>query len=540
MTWPRRWRSTGPTRPRPIVIASDGEARFAAALHVITVPETHPQLGFVLAAMAGHLFGYEAALAIDAQARPLREARAAIEDAVGDSVATDGDDLLALAAARPHCGRPAVLRRPAQPCLRRPPRGEHRGAAGLVVPLRVGHRAARGLPSRARQASARRPSWSTTSPPRSPSGIEELTRPVDAIKHQAKTVTVGISRSDETLLQPALVQAVLAAGTSRDRLTYKTLRTLADLDPAVAEVTGWIRYELDGDAEDGEVPMSVVDRGGIALDIPSRAERAGVLRGTKHTRGPRAAGVRHPGPGRRPHRRDRAGDEGRPRHRPHVAARAVPRPRGRGHRARAPCRGTATVGRPSAMRCSRPSRRSGRICSPRVPTADLLVAAAGRAGQPLAYHVAGRQRDRHRRRPLRDRAHARGIRAHTRRCARGCSPSDERAYCDLRADPTERYAARFAAKEAVLKAMGVGVGACKWTRDRSGAGRGRRALACRLHGGAVRLAEERGIGSWLLTMTHTSHTAEAIAVALGPHDPDRHARRDGGDRRGRARTGRRY
>ena len=31
-------------------------------------------------------------------------------------------------------------------------------------------------------------------------GIEELTRPVDAIKHQAKTVTVGISRSDEGLL----------------------------------------------------------------------------------------------------------------------------------------------------------------------------------------------------------------------------------------------------------------------------------------------------------------------------------------------------
>ena len=37
--------------------------------------------------------------------------------------------------------------------------------------------------------------------------IEELTRPVDAIKHQAKTVTVGISRSDESLLQVPLVAA---------------------------------------------------------------------------------------------------------------------------------------------------------------------------------------------------------------------------------------------------------------------------------------------------------------------------------------------
>jgi len=41
--------------------------------------------------------------------------------------------------------------------------------------------------------------------------IEQLTRPIDAIKHQAKTVTVGISRSDETLLRVPLVQEVLAA-----------------------------------------------------------------------------------------------------------------------------------------------------------------------------------------------------------------------------------------------------------------------------------------------------------------------------------------
>ena len=40
--------------------------------------------------------------------------------------------------------------------------------------------------------------------------IEELTRPIDAIKHQAKTVTVGISRSDEGVVDRALVQATLA------------------------------------------------------------------------------------------------------------------------------------------------------------------------------------------------------------------------------------------------------------------------------------------------------------------------------------------
>jgi holo-[acyl-carrier protein] synthase len=89
----------------------------------------------------------------------------------------------------------------------------------------------------------------------------------------------------------------------------------------------------------------------------------------------------------------------------------------------------------------------------------------------------------------------------------------EQAYCDLRRDPTERYAARFAAKEAVMKAMGVGIGACKMSEievDRAESG----APSVRLHGGAARLAEERGISSWKLTLTHTDITAHAIAVAL--------------------------
>ena len=47
--------------------------------------------------MVGHLFGYEAALAIDASARPLREAREAIEQAVADG--PNGD-----AGGRPRCG----------------------------------------------------------------------------------------------------------------------------------------------------------------------------------------------------------------------------------------------------------------------------------------------------------------------------------------------------------------------------------------------------------------------------------------------------
>jgi holo-[acyl-carrier protein] synthase len=89
----------------------------------------------------------------------------------------------------------------------------------------------------------------------------------------------------------------------------------------------------------------------------------------------------------------------------------------------------------------------------------------------------------------------------------------EQEYCDQSKDPTERYAARFAAKEAVMKAMGVGIGACKW-REIEVAKAPSGAPSVRLHDGAQALAEERGISAWQLTMTHTHRIAEAIAVAL--------------------------
>ncbi|MFV1991820.1 MAG: SIS domain-containing protein, partial [Acidimicrobiales bacterium] len=55
----------------PIVVATQGESTFGDAVDLITVPPVHEQLDFVLSAMVGHLFGYEAAMAIDAGAQPL-------------------------------------------------------------------------------------------------------------------------------------------------------------------------------------------------------------------------------------------------------------------------------------------------------------------------------------------------------------------------------------------------------------------------------------------------------------------------------------
>jgi glucosamine--fructose-6-phosphate aminotransferase (isomerizing) len=113
--------------------------------------------------------------------------------------------------------------------------------------------------------------------------IDELTRPVDAIRHQAKTVTVGISRSEEELFRAPLVAAALAAGAPRERLTYRVLRTLGALGPAVEETTGFTRYRIEGEVG-GDARAFVVEKGGVATDLRSRAEgdAGDVLRGTKH------------------------------------------------------------------------------------------------------------------------------------------------------------------------------------------------------------------------------------------------------------------
>ncbi len=288
----------------PVVIATDGQSRFASALHVLPVPVTHPALAFVLSSMAGHLFGYEAALAIDALARPLRAGRAAIETLVADG----GARTARLPAARPgagssddtlilsHDGESMLhrLRPDLEPVARRYFDGLRVGSydgqleASTAVRLAALLRYVLGVvPLDAYQIDQGKVGTPAVLiddlTAALTQAIEELTRPVDAIKHQAKTVTVGISRSDETLLEVPLVHQVIVTGAHRDQLTYRTLRTLADVSPAVAEVVGFTRYQIDGRVGvEGTATVTVVDRGGIARDLPSRTDRSPELRGTKH------------------------------------------------------------------------------------------------------------------------------------------------------------------------------------------------------------------------------------------------------------------
>lgn len=102
---------------------------------------------------------------------------------------------------------------------------------------------------------------------------------------------------------------------------------------------------------------------------------------------------------------------------------------------------------------------------------------------------------------------------HGERFLSRCFTADERTYADASKRRVEHYAARFAAKEAVLKCIGTGWSrGVAWTdaevvREPSGK------PTVVLHGVAAKIAGDLGIVRWSLSLTHTSQLAFASAIA---------------------------
>ncbi|MDO4796578.1 MAG: holo-ACP synthase [Coriobacteriales bacterium] len=98
--------------------------------------------------------------------------------------------------------------------------------------------------------------------------------------------------------------------------------------------------------------------------------------------------------------------------------------------------------------------------------------------------------------------------------ARRVFTAEERAYCDRMARPAKHYAARFAAREAVLKALGTGfsqgIGLADVSVARNEAGRPEVVLA----GRAQEVALEQGVREVALSLSYTHDVAVANAVAM--------------------------
>jgi len=88
----------------------------------------------------------------------------------------------------------------------------------------------------------------------------------------------------------------------------------------------------------------------------------------------------------------------------------------------------------------------------------------------------------------------------------------ELAYVAPKSDPVPSLAARFAAREAVMKSLGLGLGAFGFQEvwvERATSG----SPSLRITGRALELADSAGVTRWHLSLTHSDSVAIAYVVA---------------------------
>ena len=92
---------------------------------------------------------------------------------------------------------------------------------------------------------------------------------------------------------------------------------------------------------------------------------------------------------------------------------------------------------------------------------------------------------------------------------------EEIDYCQSMKFPARHFAARFAAKEAVSKAFGTGIGKTMGWKDIQVCRKASGEPFAVLHGGALAFSQERNAAEVLISLSHTEHYSVANAVIIG-------------------------
>ncbi len=272
-----------------VVFTDEGEERFDAyADTVIPIPRAPLPLPVILNTVAGHLWGYYAARSIDAEATFLREFRSRMNQAmieqgkrayslydrlfdrqfrrlVGDFAAAFQERLdegrFSQIGVRTVANIVLLLKYAMGKLPLEDFWMDFKGQEEFTSPLdlldiSLGH------------------------------AIDELSRPIDAIRHQAKTVTVGTSRKDE-VLSGLIFELLRELGFPAKALTGKNIMALKTLQPAVGEIRGYTLYRISHLDTEGhptdDTLLEIVKREGVAARMSSRTERSRKLMGTKRT-----------------------------------------------------------------------------------------------------------------------------------------------------------------------------------------------------------------------------------------------------------------
>ena len=114
--------------------------------------------------------------------------------------------------------------------------------------------------------------------------VDELSRPIDAIRHQAKTVTVGTSRK-ETPPGGILFDLLAELSFSAKSLLSTNVLALRRIQKAVTAANGYTLYavnHLDAEGKPGDdATIEIRKRAGVSVGMHSRVEKSGLLMGTK-------------------------------------------------------------------------------------------------------------------------------------------------------------------------------------------------------------------------------------------------------------------
>jgi glucosamine--fructose-6-phosphate aminotransferase (isomerizing) len=271
-----------------VVIADEGENRFDPyAEDVFHVPLVSEHFAPVLNTLAGHIWGYYAAVAIDEASRFLYNFNKDVRNTV-DDYAKKGSDVYEIVLEKSFREKIAVFYKEFR---------KRKAAGGF--PIAMGLEMASDLTLLLKYLSGRLP----VSDFEIDFGIKGsalnmlnklfeclaesincMSRPVDAIRHQAKTVTVGTSRISEKL-EGILFETLANYQIPYAQLTNRNILVLKNLQGIVADITGAILYKIGGlnmlgEPTDGTT-INIVRKEGVLKPIPSRVETDPILKGTK-------------------------------------------------------------------------------------------------------------------------------------------------------------------------------------------------------------------------------------------------------------------
>jgi len=272
----------------PIVVATKGEHRFDPyADAVIHVPETGRRFAPIINTLAGHLWGYYAALAINKESRYLVHFREEIREHL-QAAAVKGLDVYEIVLDKGFREKAAKFYAVFKERIR-----ENRYATAMAI------RTASDLTLLLKYLAGRLPisdfefdfGTKGTAPNMLRTFFEcigkiinELVRPIDAIKHQAKTVTVGTSRISEKV-EGLLFEALENQGFSKNQITTSNVLVLRRLQEVLSEIEGTTLYRIAGlnilgePVEDSTIHL--LKKEGSAAALVSRVETDNRLRGTK-------------------------------------------------------------------------------------------------------------------------------------------------------------------------------------------------------------------------------------------------------------------